>query len=294
MSADRDTTRIVRSWLEEGVTSLPDSILDGVLDQLPTNPQRRATWWPARGLFEMNKALTFGVAAAAVVIVTILSVTYLAPSGFSVGGPAETPTPTPSPVALPTSGTDLAAGTYAIDGAFPFRVTFDVPDGWFSCSPGTGEIGACAALSSDPDVVMGIFFLIADNVVADPCDRSLPELEPPVGPSVDDLVTAISDLQGFDVTDATDVTVDGFRGKQFEVTAPDDDGGCPDDGDGGFGTWSTASRTNGVRPGEVNLLRVLDVNGVRLVAAAAYHPAMSPADEVAQIRRVFDSVHVGP
>ena len=42
MSAERDETRIVRSWLEEGVTVLPDRVLDAVLDQLPTTHQRRA------------------------------------------------------------------------------------------------------------------------------------------------------------------------------------------------------------------------------------------------------------
>ena len=42
MSTDRDVTRIVRSWLEEGVTALPDRVLDAVLDQLPATPQRRA------------------------------------------------------------------------------------------------------------------------------------------------------------------------------------------------------------------------------------------------------------
>ena len=47
MSTDRDTTRIVRSWLEEGVTALPDRVLDTVLDQVPATPQRRS-WWPAR------------------------------------------------------------------------------------------------------------------------------------------------------------------------------------------------------------------------------------------------------
>jgi hypothetical protein len=31
MSTDRDTTRIVRSWLEEGVAALPDRVLDTVL-----------------------------------------------------------------------------------------------------------------------------------------------------------------------------------------------------------------------------------------------------------------------
>lgn len=32
MSTDRDVTRIVRSWLEEGATALPDRVLDGVID----------------------------------------------------------------------------------------------------------------------------------------------------------------------------------------------------------------------------------------------------------------------
>ena len=56
MSTDRDTTRIVRSWLEEGVTALPDRVLDAVLDQVPATSQRRP-WWPARRFREMNKAL---------------------------------------------------------------------------------------------------------------------------------------------------------------------------------------------------------------------------------------------
>jgi len=38
MSTDRDTTRIVRSWLDEGVTVLPDRVLDAVLDQVPATP----------------------------------------------------------------------------------------------------------------------------------------------------------------------------------------------------------------------------------------------------------------
>ena len=32
MSTDHDVTRIVRAWLEDGVTALPDRILDSVLD----------------------------------------------------------------------------------------------------------------------------------------------------------------------------------------------------------------------------------------------------------------------
>ena len=32
MSTDREVTRIVQSWLEEGVNALPDRVLDSVLD----------------------------------------------------------------------------------------------------------------------------------------------------------------------------------------------------------------------------------------------------------------------
>ncbi len=41
MSADREITRIVRSWLDEGVTRLPDRALDAVLDQITVTRQRR-------------------------------------------------------------------------------------------------------------------------------------------------------------------------------------------------------------------------------------------------------------
>ncbi len=38
MSTERDVYRIVTSWLEEGVTVLPDRVLDAVIDQLPSTP----------------------------------------------------------------------------------------------------------------------------------------------------------------------------------------------------------------------------------------------------------------
>lgn len=295
MSIERDTTRIVRSWLGEGVTALPDRVLDAVLDELPTTRQRRALRWPARTLLHRDRAVAYGVAAAAAVIVALLGIGFLSPGGPSVGGPGATPTPTAtaSPVALPAFGT-LEAGTYAIDDYLPFRITFDAPDGWSSCPGGPHEIGACITRASDPDRPMGITFLTVDNVVADPCDRSMPELDPPVGPSVDELVTALSNLEGFTATEPVDVTVDGFRGTQLELAAPGDSSDCPADGDNGFGTWRTPSRTNGVAAGEVNLVRVLDVEGVRFVVTAAYHPSIASPELVADIRRVFESVHISP
>ena len=69
MSAERDETRIVRSWLEEGVTVLPDRVLDAVLDQVPATPQRRAGGW--RGGSPHEQRYTNRVVAAAAVVIRI-------------------------------------------------------------------------------------------------------------------------------------------------------------------------------------------------------------------------------
>ncbi len=87
MSTDRETTRIVRSWLEEGVTALPDRVLDTVLDQVPATPQRRSRW-PTRRITQMNRFLPATIAAAAVVVVAVVGYNVLP----GVSGPGGQPT----------------------------------------------------------------------------------------------------------------------------------------------------------------------------------------------------------
>ena len=287
MSTDRDATRIVRSWLDEGVTALPDRILDAVLDELPATRQRRNTWWPARRV-STAKALALGLGAAAVVIVAILGYRFFVPSGASTGGPAETPTPTPSPMTWPTGlGVDLAAGTYVSDGPAPIRSTITVPDGWIVCGTGSAELGVCAG----PGDARGVTVSIVDNVVSDPCDRSRALLDPPIGASVDDLVSALSNLSGFEATDPVDITLNGFEGREFQLTAPADPPCAL--GAAGLGTWTIPGGTNGVGPGEVNLLRIVDVDGVRVMLAVAHQPIAS-ANLIAEARAIFDSIQVAP
>lgn len=290
MNLDRDTTGIVRSWLTDGATALPDRVLDGVLDQLPATHQRRATWWPRRTTFHMNKALAVAGVAAVGVIVFILGINYFAAGGPNFGDPGDLPTPTPSvsSMAWPNSlGPDLAAGTYVSDGLAPVRSTISVPRGWVACGVGA-DFAACDASANH-----GVSVLIVDNVVRDPCDPSRALLDPPVGESVDDLVSAISNLSGFEATDPIEITLDGFVGKEFELTAPTE----PDCVlEGGLKTWTDGhdgDGTNGVNPGEVNLVRIIDVDGVRIMIAGAYQPHAS-ADEIAEARAIFDSVRVSP
>ena len=134
MSSDRDVTRIVRSWLDEGVTQLPDRVLDAVLDQVPATPQRRA-WWPARRFPIMNSnTFRLGIAAAAAIVIALVGVSLLIPR--NVGNPTESATPTAIPdgptaaaTILPAHFGPLDPGTYLVTDIDP-SFTFTVPAGW--------------------------------------------------------------------------------------------------------------------------------------------------------------------
>lgn len=189
-----------------------------------------------------------------------------------------------SPRELPVEG-DLAAGSYSLSD-FPVAITFDIPPVeppavWFVCSPSPVEQAVCK--ESTPAAVSAVTFQIVDNVVAGCSDQETAELlDPPVGPSVDDLVTAISSLEGYEATAPMDITVSGFEGKEFTLTAVTH--GCG-------ATWATADRVTGMGTGESNLLRILDVDGVRVVISGAYR---TPDAAVAAVEHVMDSVQIEP
>lgn len=112
MSTDRETTRVVRSWLDEGVTKLPDRVLDAVLDQVPATPQRRSGWSAWRS-YRMSSYLKIAAAAAAVIILAVAGYQLLPRNGGIGGQPTAPPSPTPSV---------LANGTFSFLG---FNTTLD-------------------------------------------------------------------------------------------------------------------------------------------------------------------------
>ena len=139
----------------------------------------------------------------------------------------------------------------------------------------------------------GVNIFIVTNVVADPCDETALR-DPSVGPTVDDLVTAISSLPWSAVTPPTDVTVDGFRGKEFEVTAPTR---SPCVGHGrlcNVGDRATAAQRLANLPGARNRLRILDVQGTRVVIAGYYLPGTTSSQDLAEINAIIDSVRIEP
>ena len=103
MSAERDMTRIVRSWLQVDEHESADRVLDIVLDLLDTTPQHRSAW-PVRRFVVMNSYAKLAIAAVVVVVVAIGGLALLRPGGSSGPGGAltATPSPTPSPSPAPS------------------------------------------------------------------------------------------------------------------------------------------------------------------------------------------------
>jgi hypothetical protein len=253
-----DFTHLLEDYLEEyeGSTPLPEDVRDAIRAELPSTSQR-PTWWPARRLSEMNNMMKLGLATAGVVVAALLGYNYLvAPS---VGGPPiDDPSPTPTPQSIHEGS--LSPGTYMIDDPFPVRITFDVPDGWCSWISSSDVTGLVVDNRvEDCNSGWGPAFWIVRNVFADPCEITS-QLDPQLGPSVDDLVAALASLPGYEATTPTEVTVSGFSGVEFELTAPEYGDECPD-----HRTWSTSSVSRTMLPGEMNRIQILDVDGVRLV-----------------------------
>jgi len=105
MSADRDVTRIVRSWLHEDAHEDADRVLDMVLDLVDMTPQRRASWL-ARRTPTMNNYARLGLVAAAVLAVVIVGIGLFGRSPDV--GPTTSPTPSSASASNPLVGTWVA------------------------------------------------------------------------------------------------------------------------------------------------------------------------------------------
>ncbi len=313
MSTDRDVTRIVRSWLEEGRTTLPDRVLDTVLSQLPATPQRRA-WWPARRFQDMSATARLLAAAAAVVAVAVIGVLALprpGPSPASTPGPPAStiPPPSRSAASLPPQAVDgpLVAGTYVTRPFWPpiprVRVTFTVPSGYsfvpdWAILPTTSGDGESA----------GIGFLQPNGLFSNPCHWDIDKdgvLEPgdiPTGTSVDDMVNALKLQRSYTATVVGDVTIGGYSGKRVDLQLPTtlDLGSCDKPTDYPspvYFVWGPsqvgAADLFSQGPGNRWQVNILDVEGNRI--AIVYQDfASTPYDRYTEMQGILQSIRIEP
>jgi hypothetical protein len=246
--------------------------------------------------------------AAAVAVVAVVGTLFVAAGGDdedpvdTVSPPPTAAAPSPAPAqdlsevfansseAFP----DLEPGVYFIDpdgdDTTPLRVTYQVEaedwSAWFG------------ALKSTGPGVTSLTITTLNNLVSDGCLDFNP-LEPPVGPTVDDLATALSQLAPFEVTaPPSDVTLFGYPGKHLELTVPDSGlAGCVD---GELHSWISPLNDNGATsfsgyngPGETEEFWILDVDGTRLVLVKWDSPQTS-AEDIAERDAIFDSIRIDP
>ena len=306
MTTERDIrTRIVLSWLREDLNENAERVLLHALDEVDTTPQRRpfrAAWrFPT-----LSNPLRYGIAAAAVLAVALIGYQFL-PTNPSIGsGPstapsASRPAPTQELAASPTTPGSppvgaVPAGTYAW--SWPGGVvTFDVPPGWTGAAEQTGmhkhpdqagEITLAHWLPGTPAAV--------SHVYTDACDSEGKLVE--VGPSPDDLITALDDQVGTDA--AIKETMVGGLLTATQIDLVDSPGldrqTCPQGAAGPLSIWNDREGGDwmyGLAPDYRGTVYVIDVHGDRVVLTTAIHSEASPED-LAELDAIIDSMRWPP
>ena len=134
MTAHHDLDRQLTDFLRDGPTELPYESFDAVRDRTEQTGQRVVVG-PWR-LPEMNKILTIGLAAAAVVAAVFLGAQFLgSPSGGVGFQPTETslPTATPDPTATPPEPSASAVSAPPLTQSFTSTlhgISLAYPEGW--------------------------------------------------------------------------------------------------------------------------------------------------------------------
>ena len=72
MSTERNVAYLLRSWMRSDSDGTVDHVVDAILAEVDTTPQRRATRWPARRPIDMNTIVKYGIAAAVLAMAAVL------------------------------------------------------------------------------------------------------------------------------------------------------------------------------------------------------------------------------
>ena len=286
--SDIDFDRTARLWLQDGPSQLADRVLEAALDEIHVTRQRRV-WGPARRFPSMGNAIRLA-AVAAVLVVAVAGINLFLPGNGGLGGPQVSPTPLPTPRGTLVVGdpVQLQPGTYITADPFLVRVTLTVPGGW------DGKLGGpYAAYLSRLYGPGEVLFFVFDNVYADPCDYGKGLLDPPPGPTVDDLAAAWTAMPGVDATAPTDVTLGGYTGKYFTITAPANFDGCALGPDGYSIFQLPLGAIWTMVPDQRDRVWVLDVAGQRLVVVAPEQVDQT-AEDKADVQGILDSIRLAP
>ena len=181
----------------------------------------------------------------------------------------------------------------------PFGIELTVPDGWGASTeyglihPAIADGASPAQATEGPygaGLVLG-WATVWVGVNSDPCvpvghptGHVAPDIS--VGPAVDDFVDAVVAHPTLEVSEPTDVTVGGYDGRFFTLTAPSDLSGCDF-----WRPWEPGIYAQG--PGNVWDVWALDIDGLRVVMVAQHFPA-TPEEVRRELREIVQSMTFEP
>lgn len=260
-------------------------------DAVPATPvDAPKTVRRARRRLALNGAVAT-VAAAAIVVAALAGVDAIRTARLPADGGVVLPTSSPSAPPDSSEPVVLEAGTYRIaslsSSAADFTVTF--PQGWMAQH---GEIFT----KDGADAGVGFYSTFVDDIYADPCtgsDDGRGEVVP-VGPGVDDLVSALRRQPGPIASAPVQTALGGYGGTRIDLTLPAgfDFTGCdlPD----GLQLWLTPPEDFTVLGADaVTSVYVLDVDDLRQVFVIVRGSAASDED-LRELEAVLASIRIEP
>ena len=295
MTTEHDArTRTVVSWLREDAHENAERVLLSALNEVDHTQQRRS-WWPAWRFPDMSNIAKVLVATAAVVAVAAVGINLLPENQSGTGAvppaasPSQSPNPSPSPTATPEPTVAFVEHTIRPCcteddpryGAMSFAIT--APPSWEPFE-GLGVTANWDGPGGD-EAYVGLY--PGGNVFSDPClTDAEAAADVTVGPTVDDLVTALVDHPSLDVTDPVDVTLAGYSGKYLDLTTPDDISECAQ-----YQPMDHHIYAQG--PGQRWHMWILDVDGVRVLVEGNDF-ASTPPETLAEEQAIIESLVITP
>jgi hypothetical protein len=194
---------------------------------------------------------------------------------------------------MPAGDAAIEPGTYLMPSDAWSVTDFSVPfpEGW------SVQYGHVFHKHGDEADEFGFYAVVVDEIFDDPCHGDGVPVE--VGPGVDDLVAALHEQPGVEVSDPVDTTLGDHPATRVDFAVPvgTDLKDCRlfDDGVEGLQIWKSvpADKYFVLGADMPASAFILDVDGERQVFLTQHHTATSE-DDLAELQTVLDSIRIDP
>lgn len=278
MTAPRDPDVLIQEFLGEGQAELPDRAFETVRHEIHRTRQR-AVIGPWRTP-SMNNQVKMAMAAAAIVVVAVAGINLMPRDGAAIGGPdAVSPSPVVSASPEPSPSQRAARLSVAGTGLNGLQLTVTLPEEW---TTGTWF----AQRGTVPGSGIAFFVSVVDNTFADQCTQI--ERSAKVGPTVEDLATALGEIPDTTATDPIQTTIAGLEATYLEVQLP---ASLPCTTPSQFVLWqdSPGNYWYALRSEELFRIWIINVGDQRVVVAGRSYPDTSE-ELKAEMQGILDSI----